>query len=149
DNGGGDTAVARPIMGRFITETKPYARMRRREGRGLSDFWTETVEPRGPFTYTRPVVVLTNHWSGSMAEGFPMGMRGLGRATIVGTPMMGLGAAVFPITLDRTGLKAQYSAEPVYDMQNRPRWLMQPDIVVLDGADILAAGRRVLAAATA
>lgn len=149
DNGGGDTAVARPIMGRFITETKPYARMRRREGRGLSDFWTETVEPRGPFTYTRPVVVLTNHWSGSMAEGFPMGMRGLGRATVVGTPMMGLGAAVFPITLDRTGLKAQYSAEPVYDVQDRPRWLMQPDIVVLDGADILAAGRRVLAAATA
>ena len=28
-NGGGDTAVARPIMGRFIAEQKPYARMRR------------------------------------------------------------------------------------------------------------------------
>nr|WP_316627176.1 S41 family peptidase [uncultured Brevundimonas sp.] len=149
DNGGGDTAVARPIMGRFITQTKPYARMRRRQGRGLGEFWTETVEPRGPFTYTRPVVVLTNHWSGSMAEGFPMGMRGLGRATVVGTPMMGLGAAVFPITLDRTGLKAQYSAEPVYDVNDRPRWLMQPDIAVLDGQDILTAGRRVLAAATA
>lgn len=149
DNGGGDTAIARPIMGRFISETKPYAQMRRRQGRGLGDFWTETVEPRGPFTYVRPVVVLTNHWSGSMAEGFPMGMRGLGRATVVGTPMMGLGAAVFPITLDRTGVKAQYSAEPVYDVKGQPRWLMQPDVTVPEGEDILAAGLRVLAAATA
>lgn len=145
-NGGGDTAVARPIMGRFISETKPYARMRRREGLSLSEAWTERVEPKGPFTFTAPVVVLTSHWSGSMAEGFPMGMKGLGRATIVGTPMMGLGAAVFPIRLDRTGLQAQYSAEPVYDVSDRPRWLMRPDVEVADGADILAAGRRVLAA---
>ena len=140
DNGGGDTAVAKPIMGRFIAAPKPYAIMRRREGTGLSAPWTEIVDPNGPFTYTRPVVVLTSHWSGSMAEGFPMGMRGIGRATIVGTPMMGLGAAVFPIRLDRTGIQAQYSGEPVYDTHDRPRWLMRPDVAVRDGDDILAAG---------
>ncbi|MGH7020099.1 MAG: S41 family peptidase [Brevundimonas sp.] len=145
-NGGGDTAVARPIMGRFISETRPYARMRRRDGPGLGPAWTETVDPQGPFTYTGPVVVLTGRWSGSMAEGFPMGMRGLGRATVVGTPMMGLGAAVFPLRLDRTGLQAQYSAEPVYDVHDAPRWLMRPDVEVADGEDILAAGQRVLAA---
>jgi carboxyl-terminal processing protease len=139
-NGGGDTAVARPIMGRFITAQAPYAYMRRRAGAGLSQRWTETVEPRGPFTWTRPVVVLCDHWSASMAEGFPMGMRGLGRATIVGTPMMGLGAAVFQLRLDRSGIDLQYSAEPVYDVQDRPRWTMRPDMVVPDGADILAAG---------
>ena len=76
-NGGGDTAVARPIMGRFITRPALYALMRRRQGRGLGAPWRETVEPRGPFTYGGPVVVLTDHWSASMAEGFPMGMRGL------------------------------------------------------------------------
>ena len=140
DNGGGDTAVARPIMGRFIAASKPYAIMRRRDGPGLSAPWTEIVDPHGPFTYTKPVVVLTSHWSGSMAEGFPMGMRGIGRATIVGTPMMGLGAAVFPIRLDRTGIQAQYSGEPVYDTHDRPRWLMRPDVIVHDGDDILAVG---------
>ncbi|WP_206431335.1 S41 family peptidase [Sphingomonas koreensis] len=139
-NGGGDTAVARPIMGRFITERAPYAYMRRRAGAGLSRRWTEYVEPRGPFTWTKPVIVLCDHWSASMAEGFPMGMRGLGRATIVGTPMMGLGAAVFQLRLDRSGIDLQYSAEPVYDVQDRPRWTMRPDVVVPDGADILAAG---------
>lgn len=138
-NGGGDTAVARPIMGRFITETKPYARMRRRQGKGLSKAWTETVDPRGPFTYHRPVVVLVDHWSGSMAEGFPMGMRGLERARVVGTEMMKLGAAVFTIRLDRTGIEAQYSAEPVYDVSDQPRWHMRPDVEVPDGAGLLAA----------
>ena len=139
ENGGGDTAVARPIMGRFITEPKPYARMRRRDGAGLGAPWTEMVEPRGPFTYRKPVAVLTTRWSASMAEGFPMGMRGLGRAVIVGTPMMRVGAAVFTLRLDRTGVDLQYSAEPVYDVRDRPRWLLEPDIPVEGGADILAA----------
>lgn len=139
-NGGGDTAVAKPIMGRFIAERRPYAKMRRRQGRGLSAFWTEWVEPRGPFTYTAPVLVLADRWSASMAEGFPMGLRGIGRARVVGTPMTGLGAAVFPLRLDRTGVSAQYSAEPVYDVGGEPRWLMRPDVEVAPGADILAAG---------
>ena len=72
-NGGGDTAVARPMMGRFVRERTAYARMRRRDGVGLSEAWTEYVDPVGPFTFTRPVVVLTSHWSGSMAEDFRWG----------------------------------------------------------------------------
>lgn len=139
-NGGGDTAVARPIMGRFITETRPYAHMRRRRGRGLGRPWVETVDPRGPFTYAGKVVVLADHWSGSMAEGFPMGMRTVAGARIVGTRMMGLGAAVFSLRLDRTGIGAQYSAEPVYDVNDQPRWLLAPDVETAPGADILAAG---------
>lgn len=142
DNGGGDTAVARPIMGRFIKERRPYALMRRRSGQGfgLTDPWTEYVDPQGPFTYEKPVVVLQNHWSASMAEGFPMGMKGIGRAVTVGTETMGLGAAVFPLRLDRTGISINYSAEPVYDVKGNPRWKLKPDIPTTPGADILAAG---------
>lgn len=127
-------------MGRFITARKPHARMRRREGDHLSDGWTETADPRGPFTHTAPVVVLTTRWNARMAEGFPMGMRGLGRATIVGTPMMRVGAAVFPLRLDLTGIELQYSAEPVYDVHDQPRWLLRPDIEAAPREDILAAG---------
>jgi carboxyl-terminal processing protease len=139
-NGGGDTAVARPIMGRFIAEQKPYARMRRRDGSHLGDPWTEVVDPRGPFTYGAPIAVLTTRWSASMAEGFPMGMRGIGRALIVGTPMMRLGAGVFPLHLDRTDIQLQYSAEPVYDVHDRARSLLMPDVPVSPADDILAAG---------
>jgi len=147
-NGGGDTAIGKPMMGRFITEPKVYATMRRREGAGLSEPWAERVEPRGPFTWTRPVVVLIDHWSASMAEGFPMGMRAICGAKLVGTPMQGLGAAVFPLRLDRTGIQAQYSAEPVYTPAGEPRWKLQPDVVVrsvrADGSDVLRAGVAVL-----
>lgn len=152
-NGGGDTAVARPMMGRLIKQKTRYAYMRRREGRGLSAPWQEFVEPRGPFTYEAPVVVLTDRWSASMAEGFPMGLHGMGRARVVGTPMMQLGAAVFDCRLDRTGVNVQYSGEPVYDAMDRPRWLMRPDVEVTPsptGEDvILAAGVRELARLTA
>ena len=142
ENGGGDTAVARPIMGRFIKERRPYALMRRRSGKGvaLTDPWTEYVDPQGPFTYEGPVVVLQNHWSASMAEGFPMGMKGIGRARTVGTETMRLGAAVFPLRLDRTGVTINYSAEPVYAVDGTPRWKLKPDVEVAPGADILAAG---------
>ena len=145
-NGGGDTAIARPIMGRFIAEQRPYAKMRRRDGDHLGQSWTEVVDPRGPFTYTEPVAVLTTRWSASMAEGFPMGMRGIGRATIVGTPMMRLGAGVFPLHLDRTDIDLQYSAEPVYDVHDLARSLLEPDVSVSPAEDALAAGIRALAA---
>lgn len=75
-----------------------------------------------------------------MAEGFPMGMRAITGARIVGTRMMGLGAAVFSIRLDRTGIGAQYSAEPIYDVNDQPRWRLTPDLETTPGADILAAG---------
>jgi carboxyl-terminal processing protease len=72
-----------------------------------------------------------------MAEGFPMGMRDIGAATVVGTPMMGLGAAVYDIVLDRTGIRAQYSAEPVYDTSGVPRSAFRPDVIVPGTQDSL------------
>lgn len=75
-----------------------------------------------------------------MAEGFPMGMRAIGRGRIVGRPMMGLGAAVFQLRLDRSGLELQYSAEPVYTPQGHPRWRIRPDVETEPGRDILQAG---------
>jgi carboxyl-terminal processing protease len=54
--------------------------------------------------------------------------------------MMGLGAAVFSIRLDRTGVQGQYSGEPVYDVHGKARWTLRPDVEVADGTDILAAG---------
>lgn len=69
-----------------------------------------------------------------------MAMRGMGRARVVGRPMMQLGAGVWRFRLDRTGLEGQYSAEPVYDVEDRPRDAFLPDVVTAPGADILEAG---------
>ncbi len=90
NNGGGDTSVARPIMGRFINVASTYVRMAKREGAALGEQWDELVEPRGPWTYEKPVVVAVDRFSVSMAEGFAIGMHGLGRAEVVGTRMAGV-----------------------------------------------------------
>lgn len=146
NNHGGDTAVARPIMGRFLFERTAYALMARREGDGLSERWTEYVEPRGPFTYTAPIVILVDRFSESMAEGFAMGLAGMGRAQVAGTRMAGLGAGVARTELPRSRIPVQLSAEPVYQLDGSPRNLFVPEAIVdlesaAPGADaILDAG---------
>jgi carboxyl-terminal processing protease len=144
NNGGGDTAVARPIMGRFISSRKPYAKMSKRAGTGLGNMWIETVNPRGPFMYDKPVVVLCNHWSASMAEGFPMGMRAIANAKIIGTRMMGLGAAVYTHHIPIIDLSFQYSAEPVYDVNGNSRSNLIPDIEISNDEDFIAIALREL-----
>lgn len=141
-NGGGDTAIARPIMGRFIKEKKPYAQMAKRKGTGIGEKWTEYVEPRGPFTFEKPVVTLCNHWSASMAEGFPMGMFAICGAKVLGTIMMGLGAAVY--SSKAGGMDFQYSAEPVYNIHGRPRSYFMPDIMLDDNDDYIMAAQKIL-----
>ncbi len=129
-NMGGDTLVARPIMGRFVSKRLQYAWMSRRQGQSLGQTWPEYVDPRGPFTYRAPIVILVDRFSVSMAEGFAMGMKGMKRAQIVGTKMAGLGAAIQRITLPHSQISAQISAEPVYHVDGTPRWRIVPDIPV-------------------
>lgn len=127
-NTGGDTAVALPILGRFLTERAQYAWMARREGAGLGPRWPEFVEPRGPWTYTQPVVVLVDPFSVSMAEGFAMALQGLGRAQLVGTRLAGLGAAIGRVRLPHSRISVQLSTEPVYTLDGRPRDALVPDV---------------------
>jgi len=129
NNRGGDTAIARPIMGRFVDRRQPYALMRRRHGDGLSQPWTEYIHPRGE-RYSGRVVILVDRFSASMAEGFAMGMRTVADATVVGTSMAALGAATATFTLPRSGYTLQISAEPVYSTRDEPRWMLSPDIEV-------------------
>ncbi|RMH29747.1 MAG: peptidase S41 [Planctomycetota bacterium] len=129
NNHGGDTAVARPMMGRFVRVRTPYAKMRRRNGDGLGAPWTEYVEPRGR-AYTGRVVILVDRFSASMAEGFAMGMRTIAHASIVGTRMAGLGAAIGTTTLPNSKITLQISTEPVYTVDGQPRWELAPDVEV-------------------
>ncbi|HET9278036.1 MAG TPA: S41 family peptidase, partial [Flavitalea sp.] len=74
---GGNTMVARGIMSRFVTKEMPYQKHvePNNEGKkfGIKRSWLEFVSPRGPFTYDGQVVVLVNHWTGSMGEGIAIG----------------------------------------------------------------------------
>ncbi len=155
DNDGGDTAIARPILGRLIEERRQYAWMARREGATLGQRWPEFVESRGPFTYHGPVVALVNHFTQSMGEGFAMALVTMQRGSVVGTRMAGLGAAIARTRLSHAGFDVQISAEPVYDLAGHPRQTMLPTIEVdladvnMDSTDpILLAGIRQIKAET-
>ena len=130
---GGNTTVARGIMGRFINLDMPYqkhsipAEERQYETKRS---WIELVSPRGEFTYTAPVVVLVNHWTGSMGEGIAIGMDGMKRATIVGTEMARLVGATSSIKLPNTGIGVNFPTETLFHVNGSPRENFVPPVYI-------------------
>lgn len=133
---GGNTTVARGLLGRFVRDVRPYqAHELPAEERqhGVRRLWVEQVAPRGPFTYEGPVVVLVGRWTASMGEGMAIALDGMGRATVVGTPMAGLLGATYGTMLPRTGWNARVPAERLFHVDGTPREAFVPAVVVDPG----------------
>lgn len=142
---GGNTSVAEPIMGRFVTGRMAYQRGRPTRGKA----WTREVSPLGPWTYGAPVVVLVGRWTASMGEGMAIGFDAMRRATVVGTRMAGLNGAVFDLQLPNTGVRLNYAAEKLFHLNGTPREDFRPPVLVSlsgesKGDAILSEGVRTL-----
>lgn len=107
--GGGNTSIAEPIMGRFITEDMPYQRIIPSD----EPAYDRTVSPRGPWTVDSPLLVLVGHWTGSMGEGMAIGFDGMGRGHVMGSEMAGLAGGTESFTLTQTGIPVSF---PTYDL---------------------------------
>jgi hypothetical protein len=98
-NGGGNSMNAETIASRFADIRHLACRHRSKNGPGKNDFsdWVNWyIEPKGPFQFTNPVVVLTSRLTSSSAEDFVMYMRELPNVTIVGdTTGGGTGNPIF------------------------------------------------------
>jgi C-terminal processing protease CtpA/Prc len=147
---GGNSTVARGLMGRLVSEARPYQRhelpAEERES-GVKRIWVEYVAPRGAFAYDKPVVVLVGHWTGSMGEGIAIGLDGMQRASIFGTPMAGLLGATYSEKLPLTGIEVRVPAERLYHVDGTPREAFVPRAAAsLEGADdkLLVAARELL-----
>ncbi len=130
---GGNTAVAKGILGRFVGREQPYQKHvlpSEERDTGIRRSWLELVTPRGDFIYQRPVVVLVGHWTGSMGEGLAMGFDATGTGTVVGTAMAGLVGATFRIVLPHTGIGLNLPAERLYHINGTPREAFLPKILV-------------------
>jgi C-terminal processing protease CtpA/Prc len=131
--GGGNSSVARGILGRFVSGELPYQKhvlpSEERET-GIRRSWLELVSPRGGFVYRRPVAVLVDHWTGSMGEGLAIGFSGTVSGTVIGTSMAGLAGATYRVTLPHTGIGINVPAERLYHVDGTPREAFQPRIVV-------------------
>ena len=144
---GGNTNVAVPILGRFVTTEAAYQRYEGHQfNKGVE---LDTVPPRGPFTLTAPLVVLVSQWTGSMGEGMAIGLDAIKRGVIVGTKMAGLRGGVKTFTLPNTGVPVSFPVFRIKHIDGTPREDFNPRVVVdlrsATGSDpILAAGLKEL-----
>lgn len=110
---GGNTVIARAIMGWFVTEATPYQvhRLPTEERlTGIARQWVEQVLPRqDKYRSLRPTIRV-GRWTGSMGEGLAIGFHAIG-ARIEGGPMAGLLGAIEDIRLPNSGLVIKLPTE--------------------------------------
>lgn len=130
---GGNSSVARGILGRFVGREQPYQKHSlpsEERDSGIRRSWLELVSPRGDFAYAAPVAVLVGRWTGSMGEGLALGFDATRAGIIVGTGMAGLLGATFRIVLPRTGIGINVPAERLYHVNGTPREQFRPEVIV-------------------
>jgi len=120
---GGNTSVARAIMGWFVDRPQSYQVHRlpaEERETGVPRQWIEQVLPRpGKYHRTLPSVVV-GRWTGSMGEGLAIGLAALG-ARIEGSRMAQLKGAVYDFSLPSCGLVVKFPAERLYTVRGIPR----------------------------
>jgi len=126
---GGNTTVARAILGRFINKSLPYQKHEVDEKEfDTKRVWIEYVIPRKK-QYKGNVYILVGHWTGSMGEGIAIGFDGMKRAKIIGTKMAGLIGAISNFQMSETKIGYQFPTERLYHINGIPRELYLPPVL--------------------
>ena len=127
--GGGNTVVARAIMGWFVDAPTAYQIHRLPEEErqtGVPRQWIEQVLPRPGKRHDGLVTVRVGRWTGSMGEGLAVGFDAIG-ARVTGDPMAGLLGAIFDHPLPGSGLVIKLPTERLYAVDGTPRESFVPD----------------------
>jgi C-terminal processing protease CtpA/Prc len=133
--GGGSSVVARGIMSRFIASEMPYQKHvlpNEEKEFKIKRSWLELVSPRGPFTYDKQLIVLVNHWTGSMGEGITIGFDALGK-TVAGTKMAALNGAINRFETAGTKIPFSFPTEQLYHINGTLRENFIPKHLVDSG----------------
>ena len=120
---GGNSSVARGIMGRLVSTEAPYQRhesISEFRATGVRRVWTESVLPRGE-AWRKPVVVLVGRWTGSMGEGIAVGLHAARAAPILGSPMARLLGAIEDFRLSNSGIGVRIATEKLFSPDGAPR----------------------------
>lgn len=120
---GGNTNVARAIMGWFVDRARFYQVHRlpaEERETGIPRQWAEQVLPRQGMLHRGPVEVRVSRWTGSMGEGLAIGFHAL-RARVTGTRMAGLLGAVYDHRLPNSALVLKIPTERLMTVSGLPR----------------------------
>ena len=131
---GGNTTVARAIMGWFVRKPRGYQihnRPAEERETGIPRQWIEQVLPRsGRYRASLPTV-LVGRWTGSMGEGMAIGFAALG-ARVEGTRMAGLVGSVEDLQVGQTDLFVKLPTEQLFSVTGAPREAFVPEAVAGD-----------------
>ena len=123
---GGDSVIAKPLMSWFVDGTKGYQIHKRAEKR-----WTESVVGHSN-RFAGQLIVLADHWTGSMGEGMTIGLRAAAGAKYVGTPMAGLRGAIEGTDLPFLNAQIRFPVEQLFEVHGNPREAAMPDVLVTE-----------------
>lgn len=127
---GGNTTVAKGIMGKFITETMPYQvheLVYEERAYGVKRKYIELLSPLvNP--YLKPVYVLVGRWTGSVGEAIAQGFSSIPTAKVIGTEMAKLLGAIRCEVLPETKLSICFPFEKLYHVNGTPREQFIPEI---------------------
>ncbi len=125
---GGNTSVARGVMGRLVGQMLPYQRhelVSESRATGVRRVWDEHVVPRGrPFL--NPVIVLVGPWTGSMGEGLAIGLNATRGAAVLGQPMAKLLGALGETVLPHSSITVRLPVEKLFHVDGTPREAVVP-----------------------
>ncbi|PTL75220.1 S41 family peptidase [Vitiosangium sp. GDMCC 1.1324] len=120
---GGNTVVARALMGWFVSKPGAYqvhSLPAEERETGIPRQWVEQVLPRAGKHHEGPVLVRVGRWTGSMGEGLAIGFHAIG-AQVVGDPMAGLLGAISDHKLTHSGLVLKLPTERLMAVDGTPR----------------------------
>ncbi|MBS1726424.1 MAG: PDZ domain-containing protein [Armatimonadetes bacterium] len=128
---GGDSSVARAILGHFVRSRRAFQRHTFYEiDTNTIHDWVEYANPRYSQTPKAKVAILVDHWTGSMGEGIAIGFDATGAGTVIGTHMAGLRGAISGFELPVSKLRVQFPTEKIYHVDGTPREFWKPKILV-------------------
>jgi carboxyl-terminal processing protease len=120
---GGNTTVARALMGWFVDRPRAYQihnRPAEERQTGIARQWIEQVLPR-PGKYRSALPTLwVGRWTGSMGEGIAIGFAALG-ADVRGTPMAQLNGSIEDVHVGNTSLTIKLPTERLMSVSGQPR----------------------------
>ncbi len=125
---GGNTSVARAIMGWFVSKPTSYqlhSLPAEERQTGIARQWIEQVLPRPGKRFRGSVTVRVGRWTGSMGEGLALGFDAIG-ARVTGDPMAGLLGAIYDYRLEQSGMTIKFPVERLYHVDGTAREAFVP-----------------------
>ena len=130
---GGNTTVARAVLGWFTSKDMFYQKHElyaEEKAYGIKRSWEEIVSPRAGKYYDKPLVILADHWTGSIAEGITIAFDGMKRATVTGTTLARLNGAVYSYQMPNSKINFSVPVERVYHVDGNPREFYEPPVKI-------------------